>query len=128
MRLSASECLPHQVLSAAIERSSAGRVGGSVLGFVAGREAITQLLRLHKDIDLVIPRGSNAMVQHIMSSTRIPTLGHADGICHLYVDAKITGVTTLYLSTPRIRNMQQPMTQLTNCNGRFRNCIMRALK
>ena len=86
MRLSASECLPHQVLSAAIERSSAGRVGGSVLGFVAGREAITQLLRLHKDIDLVIPRGSNAMVQHIMSSTRIPTLGHADGICHLYVD------------------------------------------
>ena len=58
-----------------------------MLGFVAGREAITQLLRLHKDIDLVIPRGSNTMVQHIMSSTRIPTLGHADGICHLYVDA-----------------------------------------
>ena len=38
-----------------------------MLGFVEGREAIAQLLRLHKDIDLVIPRGSNAMVQHIMS-------------------------------------------------------------
>jgi len=76
----------HRTLCDAIESASAGRVSGQVLGFVQGRDEIKQLLKLHKDIDLVIPRGSNAMVQHIMSSTRIPTLGHADGICHLYVD------------------------------------------
>ena len=77
----------HRTLCAAITTSSAGRVPPAVLGFVQGRDEIKQLLALHKDIDLVIPRGSNSMVQHIMSSTRIPTLGHADGICHLFVDA-----------------------------------------
>ena len=39
-----------------------------------------------KDVDLVIPRGSNAFVRYIMDHTRIPVLGHADGICHIFVD------------------------------------------
>jgi glutamate-5-semialdehyde dehydrogenase len=50
---------------------------------VEGRAIIQDLLQQHEAIDLVIPRGSNAMVQHIMANTRIPVLGHADGICHL---------------------------------------------
>ena len=35
----------------------------------------------------MIPRGSNALVSHIQAHTRIPVMGHADGVCHLYVDA-----------------------------------------
>lgn len=37
-------------------------------------------------IDLVIPRGSNSLVQSIQKSTRIPVMGHADGLCHIYLD------------------------------------------
>lgn len=50
------------------------------------REEVGQLLGLHDYVDLVIPRGSNAFVQHIMANSRIPVMGHADGICHVYVD------------------------------------------
>ena len=52
------------------------------------REEITALLSCDKDVDLIIPRGSNSFVRYIMDNTRIPVMGHADGICHLYVDAK----------------------------------------
>ena len=37
-------------------------------------------------MDLLIPRGSNSFVQYIMNNTKIPVMGHADGICHVYVD------------------------------------------
>ncbi len=47
---------------------------------------IDNLLECHESIDLLIPRGSNEFVQHIMNNTKIPVMGHADGICHIYVD------------------------------------------
>jgi glutamate-5-semialdehyde dehydrogenase len=50
------------------------------------REEILELLQLDKYVDLIIPRGSNAFVKFVQDNTRIPVLGHADGICHLYVD------------------------------------------
>ena len=44
------------------------------------------MLSLDDVIDLVIPRGSNDLVSYIKANTRIPVLGHADGVCHVYVD------------------------------------------
>jgi len=58
-----------------------------VIASVDGRDAIDVLLNMDGDIDLIVPRGSNALVRSIQSRTRIPVLGHADGICHVYVDA-----------------------------------------
>jgi glutamate-5-semialdehyde dehydrogenase len=54
---------------------------------VSTREEVAQLLAMNDLISLVIPRGSNEMVQSIQNGTRIPVLGHADGICHVYIDA-----------------------------------------
>lgn len=51
------------------------------------REETLALLKLDQYVDLIIPRGSNSFVRFVQENTRIPVLGHADGICHLYVDA-----------------------------------------
>lgn len=51
------------------------------------REETNALLALDKYVDLIIPRGSNQFVQYVQANTRIPVLGHADGICHLYIDS-----------------------------------------
>lgn len=65
----------------------------SVKGMPAGafqlmetREEVNDILSMDAYIDLLIPRGSNAFVKYIQDNTRIPVLGHADGICHVYVD------------------------------------------
>ena len=50
---------------------------------------IDELLQCEKDVDLLIPRGSNQFVQYIMNNTKIPVMGHADGICHIYVDKDV---------------------------------------
>jgi glutamate-5-semialdehyde dehydrogenase len=51
------------------------------------RQDVADMLKCDKYIDLIIPRGSNEFVQYIMNNTNIPVLGHADGICHIYIDA-----------------------------------------
>lgn len=52
---------------------------------VEDRAGIAELLGCHDYIDLIIPRGSNEFVQYIMANSKIPVMGHADGICHIYV-------------------------------------------
>ena len=56
---------------------------------VVARDEISALLKLDKYIDLVIPRGSNDLVKYIKQNTMIPVLGHADGICAVYVDKSV---------------------------------------
>jgi glutamate-5-semialdehyde dehydrogenase len=56
------------------------------LALMETRSDVADMLDLDESIDLIIPRGSNAFVKHIMDNTHIPVLGHADGICHVYVD------------------------------------------
>ena len=62
------------------------QVGKDVISLITTREDVDNLLKLDDVIDLVIPRGSNALVTHIQQNTKIAVLGHADGICHIYID------------------------------------------
>ncbi|KAH8685726.1 Aldehyde/histidinol dehydrogenase [Tricladium varicosporioides] len=72
-----------KVISAALESTS---VPNTAIQLVTTRDVIPQLLDLDQYIDLVIPRGSNELVRYIKSSTKIPVLGHADGLCSIYLD------------------------------------------
>jgi glutamate-5-semialdehyde dehydrogenase len=65
---------------------AASAVAPQALELLTSREESLALLKLDGLVDLIIPRGSNALVRFIQENTRIPVLGHADGICHLYVD------------------------------------------
>jgi len=58
----------------------------NVLNQVFTRDDVAEMLKQDKYIDLIIPRGGNKLVKFIKENTKIPVLGHADGICHIYVD------------------------------------------
>ncbi len=55
---------------------------------LTSRKDSMSMLNLEKYINLIIPRGSNELVKFIQENTRIPVLGHADGICHLFIDSE----------------------------------------
>mgnify|MGYP001477470336 CR=1 FL=1 len=68
--------------------SEAVGVPNGWLHLLETRDDVNEMLKLDKYIDLIIPRGSNEFVQYIMKNSNIPVMGHADGICHCYVDAE----------------------------------------
>ena len=62
------------------------------------RDDVAQMLKEDTLIDLIIPRGSNSFVRYIMDNSRIPVLGHSDGICHVYIDRSADLQTALKIA------------------------------
>lgn len=58
----------------------------NIINLLFSHDDVAQMLSEDKTIDLIIPRGSNNLVKYIQSNTKIPVLGHASGICHIFVD------------------------------------------
>ena len=77
---------PLPPIPVAMDPAAGDLMAASALELLTSREESLALLKLDGLVDLIIPRGSNALVRYIQDNTRIPVLGHADGICHLYVD------------------------------------------
>ncbi len=61
-------------------------VSSEAFALLGGREDVAAMLTADGLVDLIIPRGSNAFVRHIQQNTTIPVLGHAEGLCHVYID------------------------------------------
>ncbi|KAL8936931.1 MAG: hypothetical protein Q9211_003948 [Gyalolechia sp. 1 TL-2023] len=75
----------HAISTAISSALTATAVRNAAIQLVTARDVIASLLECDKYIDLVIPRGSNELVSYVKSSTRIPVLGHADGLCTIYL-------------------------------------------
>eukprot|EP01127_Copromyxa_protea_P001267 TRINITY_DN11300_c0_g1_i1.p1 TRINITY_DN11300_c0_g1~~TRINITY_DN11300_c0_g1_i1.p1 ORF type:complete len:728 (-),score=141.43 TRINITY_DN11300_c0_g1_i1:36-2219(-) len=94
----------HNVITYAISLASRDfptPVAEDVLALVESRDEISSLLQLDDLISLVIPRGSSSLVKHIQTVSKIPVLGHAAGICHIYVheDADVDKAIRLILDS-----------------------------
>ncbi len=82
------EALRTNRVLAAIVREAAATAGvpDGWIQLLETRDEVAEMLALDDLVDLVIPRGSNEFVRHIMATSRIPVMGHAAGVCHVYVD------------------------------------------
>lgn len=58
----------------------------NTINLLLTRDDVAEMLTLEQYIDLIIPRGGNALVQYVKDNTKIPVMGHSDGICHIYID------------------------------------------
>lgn len=71
-------------------REAIGTVEGvpqDAVQLIETREEVSEMLKQDRFINLVVPRGSNAFVRYVQDNTRIPVLGHSEGICHVFLDA-----------------------------------------
>ena len=79
--------LTNRVLTEVIRNASAAAgIPAGWIQLAETRQDVNKMLEMEDKIDLLIPRGSNSFVKYIMQNTTIPVMGHADGICHLFVD------------------------------------------
>ena len=70
------------------DTSESSRIPRGWIQLLEGRSEVVELLKLDDRVDLLVPRGSKEFIKHIQANTRIPVLGHAEGICHVYVDGR----------------------------------------
>ena len=77
----------NRALFAAMEEGAGGILPEGWSALLETRDDVNDMLSQDDSIDLIIPRGSNAFVRYIMDHTRVPVMGHAEGLCHTYVDA-----------------------------------------
>ena len=77
-----------ELVSALKEGLKASGLDENSICLLTSRKDSMAMLNLEKHINLIIPRGSNELVKFIQENTKIPVLGHADGICHLFIDSE----------------------------------------
>lgn len=104
------------------------------IALMENREDVNSILAMDADIDLLIPRGSNSFVQYIMKNTNIPVMGHADGICHTFVDesAQIDMAVNLVVDSKTqyvvVCNALETLLVHENIAGKFLPVLKRALE
>ena len=76
-----------EIIISSIEKTNS--IFKNTMYLIETREEVKEILQYDKYINLIIPRGSNDFVRYIQNNTTIPVLGHADGICHLYIDNEV---------------------------------------
>lgn len=76
----------HSIVIETIEKVCRGHVPKNVIELIETRDDVDKLLGFDNYIDLVIPRGSSDLVRYIQTVSKIPVLGHSEGICHVYID------------------------------------------
>jgi delta l-pyrroline-5-carboxylate synthetase len=77
----------NRALCAVIQEATvASGIPAGAITLLESREDVEALLGAHEYVDLIVPRGSNALVRHVQTHTSIPVLGHSEGLCHVYVD------------------------------------------
>ena len=84
-----SEAISSNTIIAEILQKSAKDFGlDQAIQFVniTDRQAVQSMIAKHELIDLIVPRGSNEFIRYIMKNSEIPVVGHADGICHVFID------------------------------------------
>ncbi len=79
----------HVLAEIIVEATETAGIPNEWLHLLETREDVNEMLKMDEKIDLLIPRGSNAFVKYIMDHSNIPVMGHADGICHVYVDSEV---------------------------------------
>jgi len=78
----------NQTLVGILKRSfvSFPRIPQDSVNLLHTRESVNELLQLESDVDLIVPRGSKEFVTYVATHSKVPVLGHGEGICHVYVD------------------------------------------
>lgn len=121
-----------QLLSKAIQTALARtQIPSTYIQAIQTRAEVSALLSLDQYIDLVIPRGSNSLVKNIQNNTRIPVMGHADGLCSVFIDEfanlekavrVVVDSKVFRLSFPIIRSHDSPVKIVDGLPSSMQRC------